>query len=132
MKIAKFAIRQSFFLPFTPMPYQLRRIVAINIRNTKGRLPSQRISELRIAGGVLAVGENGVGKTTFLRLLPLFFGAKPSQILRGTGVGSLISYTLPHASSAVAFEYERESCEHLRTVVMFAAKERADSPIFYK
>lgn len=131
MKIAKFAIRQIFFLPFTPMPYQLRRIVAINIRNTKGRLPSQRISELRIAGGVLAVGENGVGKTTFLRLLPLFFGAKPSQILRGTGVGSLISYTLPHASSAVAFEYERESCEHLRTVVMFAAKERADSPIFY-
>lgn len=112
------------------MPYQLLRIVAINIRNTKGGLPSQRISELRLTGGVLAVGENGVGKTTFLRLLPLFFGAKPSQILKGTGVTSLIRYTLPHASSAVAFEYEREGHEHLRTVVMFA-KEGGESPVFY-
>lgn len=111
------------------MPYQLRRIVAVNIRNTTG-LPSQTISELDPRGSVLAVGANGVGKTTFLRLLPLFYGATPSQILRGSGRSSMIAYTLPDASSAVAFEYERESASDLRCVVMFCEAGK-DAPVFY-
>jgi len=93
------------------MPHQLRRIVTINIRNPNGGLPSGRIAELDPRGGVLAVGVNGVGKTTFLRLLPLFYGATPTQILKGTGHSLMISHTLPDASSAVCFEYERET-EH--------------------
>lgn len=100
------------------MPHQLRRIVAINIRNPKDGLPSGRVAELDPRGGVLAVGDNGVGKTTFLRLLPLFYGATPQQILRGTGLASMIAHTLPDASSAVAFEYERETPGDLRCVVM--------------
>ena len=51
------------------MPHQLRRIIAINIRNASDGNPSGRISELDPRGGVLAVGDNGVGKTTFLRLI---------------------------------------------------------------
>lgn len=102
------------------MPHQLRRIIAINIRNPNGGLPSGRIAELDPRGGVLAVGDNGVGKTTFLRLLPIFYGATPTQVLKGTGRSSMISYTLPDASSAVAYEYERESDTDLRTVVMHA------------
>ncbi|MCX7257634.1 MAG: ATP-binding protein, partial [Polaromonas sp.] len=70
------------------MPHQLRRIIAINIRNPKDGQPSGRIAELDPRGGVLAVGDNGVGKTTFLRLLPLFYGATPQQILRGTGLSA--------------------------------------------
>ena len=54
------------------MPHQLRRIIAINIKNPSDSNPSGRISELDPRGGVLAVGDNGVGKTTFLRLIPLF------------------------------------------------------------
>lgn len=102
------------------MPHQLRRIVTINARNLNGGLPTGRIAELDPRGGVLAVGDNGVGKTTFLRLLPLFYGATPTQVLKGTGRSSMISFTLPDASSAVAYEYERESATDLRTVVMHA------------
>lgn len=100
------------------MPHQLRRIVAINIRNPRDGLPSGRVAELDPRGGVLAVGDNGVGKTTFLRLLPLFYGATPQQILRGTGLASMVAHTLPDASSAVAFEYERETPGDLRCAVM--------------
>lgn len=100
------------------MPHQLRRIIAINIRNPRDGQPSGRIAELDPRGGVLAVGDNGVGKTTFLRLLPLFYGATPQQILRGTGLASMLSHTLPDASSAVAFEYERETENDLRCVVL--------------
>ena len=100
------------------MPHQLRRIIAINIRNPRDGLPSARIAELDPRGGVLAVGDNGVGKTTFLRLLPLFYGATPQQILRGTGLASMLRHTLPDASSAVAFEYERDSDKDLRCAVL--------------
>ena len=111
------------------MPHQLRRIIAINIRNPSDSNPSGRISELDPRGGVLAVGDNGVGKTTFLRLIPLFYGATPSQVLKGTGKSSMIRHTLPDPSSAVAYEYERESDANLRTVVMYA-KDGEDIPDF--
>jgi hypothetical protein len=102
------------------MPHQLRRIITINLRNPKDGLPSGRIAEMDPRGGVLAVGINGVGKTTFLRLLPLFYGATPTQILKGTGRTALISHTLPDSSSAVCYEYERETKEDVRCVVMHA------------
>lgn len=111
------------------MPHQLRRIIAINIKNPSDSNPSGRISELDPRGGVLAVGDNGVGKTTFLRLIPLFYGATPSQVLKGSGKASMIRHTLPDPSSAVAYEYERESDAHLRTVVMYA-KDGEDIPDF--
>lgn len=112
------------------MPHQLRRIISINIRNPMGGLPSGRIAELDPRGGVLAVGGNGVGKTTFLRLLPLFYGATPSQILRGSGHTSMITHTLPDPSSAVAYEYEREDGTDLRLAVMHA-KPSEEAPQFH-
>ena len=111
------------------MPYQLRRIVAINIKNSITRLPSGRVAELDPRGGVLAIGENGVGKTTFLRLLPVFYGATTSQILRGSGRDSLIGYLLPDPSSCVVYEYERETEADLRCVVMHC-QSNADAPEF--
>ncbi len=111
------------------MPYQLRRIVAINIKNSITRLPSGRVAELDPRGGVLAIGENGVGKTTFLRLLPVFYGASTSQILRGSGRDSLIGYLLPDPSSCVVYEYERETENDLRCVVMHC-QGNADAPEF--
>lgn len=112
------------------MAHQLRRIVGINLRNPKSDLPSGQIAVLDPRGGIVAAGENGVGKTTFLRLLPLFYGATPTQILRGTGHASLIRHTLPDASSAVAYEYERGSPEDLRCVVMHARPD-LDAPQFH-
>lgn len=52
------------------MPYQLRRIVAINIRNSTTGLLSGIVSELDPRGSVLAVGLNGVDKMTFLTSIP--------------------------------------------------------------
>ena len=112
------------------MPHQLRRIIGINIRNPRTGMPSGRIAVLDPRGGVLAVGDNGAGKTTFLRLLPLFYGATAQQILRGTGRTKMIAYTLPDPSSAVAFEYERESHDDLRTVVMHC-RPNEDAPQFH-
>lgn len=111
------------------MPHQLRRIIAINIRNATTGLPSERVAEMDLRGSALAVGANGAGKTTFLRLLPLFYGATPQQILRGSGRSSLIAYSLPSDSSAVAFEYERESAADLRCVVMHCDAGE-DRPVF--
>jgi len=111
------------------VPYQLRRIIAINIKNSITRLPTGRVAELDPRGGVLAIGENGVGKTTFLRLLPVFYGATTSQILRGSGRDSLIAYMLPDPSSCVVYEYERETKDDLRCVVMHC-QNNADAPEF--
>lgn len=74
---------------------------------------------LDLRAHTMAIGENGVGKSSFMRLIFLFYGATPERILRGTQKHNLISYTLPGPSSAVAFEYEREE-DDLRLAVMFA------------
>jgi hypothetical protein len=102
------------------MPYRLRRVIGINIRNAKSREPSAQLPILDLREHTLAVGPNGVGKSTFLRLIPLFYGASPDRILRGSGKQNLIGHVLPTSRSAVAYEYERENEEDLRLAVMYA------------
>lgn len=102
------------------MPHRLRRVMAVNIRNASTNAASQQIAMLDLRAHTMAIGENGVGKSSFMRLIPLFYGATPERILRGTQKHNLISYTLPGSSSAVAFEYEREDEDDLRLAVMFA------------
>lgn len=120
----------EFKTKIKPMPYRLRRIVGINIRNPQLDGHSMHIAELDPRGALIVSGDNGVGKTSFLRLLPLFYGATPTQILRGTGRASMIRYMLPHPSSAVAYEYERQDAQDLRCVVMHARPDE-DAPQFY-
>lgn len=112
------------------MPHQLRQVIAINIVAAKTGLPSNVISKLDVRGKVLAVGVNGVGKTTFLRTIPLFYGALPREILKGSHRGSMISYTLPTTSSAIVYEYERTSEYDLRCAVMFR-RANEDEAVFY-
>jgi hypothetical protein len=112
------------------LSYRLRRVIGINIRNPRDEGPSLRIAELDTRGAVIAAGRNGVGKTSFLRLIPLFYGATPTRILRGSGLTTMIRYMLPHASSAVAFEYERSSSEDLRCAVMHCRPDE-DVPQFH-
>ena len=112
------------------MSYRLRRVIGINIRNPRDEGPSLRIAELDTRGAVIAAGRNGVGKTSFLRLIPLFYGATPTRILRGTGLTTMIRYMLPHASSAVAYEYERSDSEDLRCAVMHCRPDE-DAPQFH-
>lgn len=60
--------------------YRLRRMVLINVGTNKNK-PSGRITAVDPRGGAAVLGENGVGKTTTLRLLPLFFGHLHSAIV---------------------------------------------------
>lgn len=102
------------------MPHRLRRVIAINIRNANTKAASQQIAMLDLRTHTMVVGDNGVGKSSFMRLIPLFYGAAPDRILRGTQKSSLIGYTLPTSSSAIAFEYERQNAEDLHLVVVHA------------
>lgn len=116
------------------MPHRLRRIIGVNIRTPRadGSGTSMRFSQLDTRGAVMAVGPNGVGKTSFLRLIPVFYGALPSRILRGSGHTRMVRYMLPLPSSAVVFEYERESERDVRCAVMHASSDEAiDAPIFH-
>ncbi|GKT26059.1 ATP-binding protein [Acidovorax sp. SUPP3334] len=111
------------------MPHRLRKVFSVNIRNASTNAASQQIALLDLRAHTMAIGENGVGKSSFMRLIPLFYGASPERILRGTQKHHLIGYTLPGPSSAVAFEYERETEDDLRLAVMFA-KPGAERPEF--
>ncbi len=71
-----------------------------------------------------------MGKTTMLRMIPMFYGATPQQILKGAHRNSMVAYTLRDPSSAMVFEYERESEDDLRCVVMYCLPGE-DSPQFY-
>ncbi|WP_024873497.1 ATP-binding protein [Tolumonas lignilytica] len=53
-------------------------------------------------------GDNGVGKTTFLQLIPIFYGAQPGQTVRKVGSRqSFVEYYLPRDSSYIIYEYSR-------------------------
>jgi hypothetical protein len=91
------------------MKYQLRRMVLINA-GTNMHVPSGRIAAIDPRGGAAVLGDNGVGKTTTLRILPLFFGHLPSQIVStGQGQEPMVRFVLPTDFSAIAFEYQRGS-----------------------
>lgn len=69
---------------------------------------ASRIREVRLNGHVHVSGRNGRGKTTLIRLIPLFYGEQPSRIVRSTGsvVRSLREFMFSRSTSYVAFEYE--------------------------
>lgn len=107
--------------------YQLCRMVLINA-GTNMHVPSGRITAVDPRGGAAVLGDNGVGKTTTLRILPLFFGHLPSQIVAaGHGQEAMVRFVLPTDASAIAFEYQRgsDADDDLRLAVI---RRRADDP----
>lgn len=89
--------------------FRLRRMVLINVGTNKNK-PSGRITAIDPRGGAAVLGENGVGKTTTLRLLPLFFGHLHSAIVDPQkGQQNMVRFVLPTDMSAIAFEYQRGS-----------------------
>ena len=64
--------------------------------------------EIDLAGHTALTGENASGKTTLLRLFPLFFGEAPSRVIQSDDNNlKFARHYLPHTSSYVVFEYER-------------------------
>lgn len=80
----------------------LRKLIVID------SYAASRIREVRLNGHVHVSGRNGRGKTTLIRLIPLFYGEQPSRIVRSAGsvVRSLREFMFNRSTSYVAFEYE--------------------------
>lgn len=64
--------------------------------------------EILLDGHTSLNGTNAAGKTSLLRLIPLFYGESPHKMVRGGGVTqSFIVHYLPHSTSSIIFEYSR-------------------------
>ncbi|MCP1674440.1 hypothetical protein J2T57_001542 [Natronocella acetinitrilica] len=77
-------------------------------------------SELTIDGHLSITGRNSTGKTSLLRLLPLFFGAEPRRLVRPGREGGLLSfahYYLPRAGSAIVFGYRTQRGEQMAVFI---------------
>lgn len=93
------------------MDYRLLRIILIDA------YCASRIAELDISSHITINGENGAGKTTLLRLLPMFFGERPSRIIRGDAVTERFGrYYFPTTASYVVFEYQRRDQKALAVI----------------
>lgn len=82
--------------------YQLQKIILID-----SFWPGKTVL-LKLDGHTNLSGTNGAGKTTFLRLMQLFWGERPSNIVGGSGSKKgFLDYYLPRTSSYLVFEYQR-------------------------
>jgi len=85
--------------------------------------------EIRLDGHASLNGTNAAGKTSLLRLIPLFYGESPHKMVRGGGVTqSFISHYLPHSTSSIIFEYNRRS--QICMAVMHASK--SGESVYYR
>lgn len=82
--------------------FHLERIICIDSYR-KGD-----IVEVRVDGHTNLNGANAAGKTTLLRLIPLFYGEAPSRMSRGeNGKEGFAEHYLPRSTSYIVFEYAR-------------------------
>lgn len=82
----------------------LKKVILVNSW-VKGR-----INQFEVDGGCVIQGGNGAGKTSTLILPLLFFGARPSDVMKASKKSnSFASRYLPTTSSYVVFEYQKEN-----------------------
>lgn len=82
--------------------YSLVRIIIID-SFWKGQ-----VNELDLTGHTQLEGTNGAGKTSLMRLLPLFYGMRPSDIVSKVDQArNFADYYLPRDSSMLVYEYKR-------------------------
>lgn len=110
------------------MASRLRRMLLINTR-TSGKFTSNAINEVDPRDGAAVTGDNVVGKTTTLELIPLFFGSLPSQIAEsGSGREPMLRFVLPFTQSAIVFEYQRGASEDDVRFVVIRRQDGSDAP----
>ena len=95
--------------------YQLLRIIIID-SFWKGQ-----VNELNLTGHTQLEGTNGAGKTSLMRLLPLFYGMRPSDIVSKVDQArNFADYYLPRDSSMLVYEYQRP---HNQTCMVVASSD---------
>lgn len=79
----------------------LRKVIVINSYQK-----NKMFSEYDFDSPTQLTGDNGVGKTSLLRLIPFFYGATGTQIVRKSNVNTpFAEWYLPHNNSYLVFEY---------------------------
>lgn len=79
----------------------LTKVIAINSYQK-----SKMFSEYYFDSPTQITGGNGEGKTSLLRLIPFFYGATGTQIVRKSNVNKpFVEWYLPHSNSYIVFEY---------------------------
>jgi len=82
--------------------YQLLRIIFID------SFWKKQVNELDLTGHTQLEGTNGAGKTSLMRLLPLFYGMRPSDIVSKVDQArNFADYYLPRDTSLLVYEYQR-------------------------
>lgn len=66
-----------------------------------------RATEVTVSGHTSINGRNGAGKTSLLRLVPIFYGEHPRHLITKTSSGrkSFASWYMPREASCLVFEY---------------------------
>ena len=79
----------------------LTKVIAINSYQK-----NKMFSEYYFDSPTQITGGNGEGKTSLLRLIPFFYGATGTQIVRKSNVNKpFVEWYLPHSNSYIVFEY---------------------------
>jgi len=82
--------------------YSLNRLILID------SYKEGELQEVRLDGHTNLNGVNCAGKTTLLRLIPLFYGERPGRLVPKSRVtDSFVKHYLPRESSYIIFEYQR-------------------------
>jgi len=82
--------------------YQLLRVIFID------SFWKKQVNELDLTGHTQLEGTNGAGKTSLMRLLPLFYGMRPSDIVSKVDQAkNFADYYLPRDTSLLVYEYQR-------------------------
>lgn len=91
------------------MDFKLLRMILIDSYAPGGEVI------LNLDGGVVVTGDNGAGKTSLIRLIPIFFGENPGKI--NTGTDGFIDFYLGRTTSYIIFEYQRRGvlCQSVLT-----------------
>lgn len=102
--------------------YGLIRLVAIN------SYKKYQARALYVDNHTHVSGRNGRGKTTLLRLIPLFYGEQPSKMVKPSGevLRSIREYLFDSLSSYLVFEYRNH--DGIKLVIMYYGS--ADSPSY--
>lgn len=81
----------------------LRRLILVNA-HIKGRAV-----EVRLDGHANLSGENAIGKTSLLKLIPFFYGSLPNRLCPPVdGNKNFVDYYLPSDKSYLVYEYATE------------------------
>lgn len=83
------------------MEFGLQKIVLID------SYVEGRASEIDVSGHTNISGDNGIGKTSFLKLVPIFYGEQPRRLIVESANGNegFNQFYLPRNGSYLVFEY---------------------------